>query len=188
MNQLSLLLLLLITSPLLCAATPQANGPTPPVEPFGGSVVCPPPKTEATTDPVYFFKSLDRLLTSPATSPFLGDSDLATRRRCYQNSPVNGCTTVAKYRDAAIQVCGEPYLSMLCEDVAWACEEILGACKPLGAGGALVVVDDGVTGQAFVVKMVALETYELHGEREGDDGDAGNSTATSQVRERSWFF
>jgi hypothetical protein len=150
---------LLLLLPLVSAA-PQVSGPTPPIEPFSGSVVCPAPMPEATTDPVYFAKALDRLLTSPATAPFIGDSNLATRRRCYQNKDVNGCTTVAEYRDAAIQVCGDPYLNMLCEDVAWACEEILGECKA-GAGGALVVLDTEVSEPAFVVRMVTTEAIDI---------------------------
>jgi hypothetical protein len=180
MNIISGLLLL----PLLVSAAPQENGPTPPIEPFSGSVVCPAPMPETTTDPTYFVKALDRLLTSPATAPFIGDSNLATRRRCYQNKDVNGCTTVAEYRDVAIQVCGDPYLNMLCGDVAWACEEILSECQR-GSGGALVVLHNDVTDNAFVVRMIATEAIDIlkvPTTLDGDDGKGGAVNGTDSRR------
>jgi hypothetical protein len=143
--QFSFLLPLLLAVPI----SSLELGQNPPISPANGTLRCTPSSSTAPSS-FGFRRALERLLTSPATAPFIGDSGLSTRRRCWQKEEKgdHGCTILASYEDAKISVCGDAYASMLCEDVANVVRDVLRGCQD-GDGGEWITTDvDG-----FLVKV-----------------------------------
>lgn len=132
------LLLLSLLTPLPSAC---GIGQRPPIDYSNPSITC---TSEAPGADPDFDDVLNRLITSPATAPELGDSGVKTRNRCWQQNEDGDCSTIVSRNSTAIQVCGEAFASMLCEDVQHAVEDILNNC-PEGQGGEATVSDGDKT-------------------------------------------
>lgn len=149
----SAMLFLTVLPATICA---YGIGQRPPVEYSlnEANITCEPSNKAFTPD---FESALTRLLKGPQTAPELGDSGLKTRRRCWQQNEDGPCSNIVVRGGAAIEVCGNAYASMLCEDVAYAVEDILKKCRDDGQGGEAVVKDGGEGPRPFAVKIHRAE-------------------------------
>ncbi|KAI5852313.1 hypothetical protein BZA05DRAFT_397531 [Tricharina praecox] len=134
----------------------QIDGNHPPIAPLAGTYSCaptPPSPPSSRLRPPPPLANFTSVLTQLHRSAQLGDSVLASRKRCWQNHDVRGCTTVASSDDDGvgerIDVCGQPYESMLCGDVATVAERIVDMCPH----GGTWTVPDPYQGGTFVVEV-----------------------------------
>jgi len=132
---------------LLPLAATQMSGNHAPIAAEAGNYSCATSTTGTSGRPatwLNFAAALEQLRRQAQ----LGDSSLATRTRCWQKYDVWRCNTVARAGDECIDVCGQPYASMLCGDVATVAQRIVDKC-PLGG---IWTTPDPYQGDTFVVR------------------------------------